>query len=174
MSHEARCATAEEALLEALLGREPLSTVDAVHVDACERCLRLRGELEVLAIELASAPEPEAPESLVERTLRRARAELRGDLLPVPPATSLPEGFGRELARLLGGALLPLPLVLAWNATILFFAGDLLSAWLPGGLITLIGAAYVTAAAGWLALLYGALPFLAHLGVRRRLSEALS
>ena len=78
------------------------------------------------------------------------------------------------MCRLLGASLLPLPLVLAWNAAVLSLGGDLLGGVVPASLLQALGAGYVLAGATWLGCLYGSLPLVAHRRVHRRALEMAS
>jgi hypothetical protein len=49
-----------------------------------------------------------------------------------------------------------------WNALVILMAPALLSQWLPSGVASGLVAVYAFAALGWLALVYGSLPFVAH------------
>lgn len=121
---------------------------------------------------------PAPPEALVATTLRRATAELvasesvahaRADAEARAAAEASrashagwPVGFRRELARLLGAALVPAAGVLALNALLFLHGPALLDRWLPEALATALPAAYAFGALGWLSLVVGSLPFLAH------------
>ena len=74
--------------------------------------------------------------------------------------------------RILASAAAALPLVLLWNFAVLSLGGELLAGLLPATLLGGLGAAYVLAAGGWLAVVYGSIPFVAHGQARRRLREA--
>jgi hypothetical protein len=113
---------------------------------------------------------PREPDSLlVARTLRAARAELRA---------TAPRVFTAELTRLLAAALPAALLVALWNAAVLWIGPDLLSGFLPGSLSPRLAVAlptlYVAGAVGWLALLVGSLPAVAHRLAARRELEALA
>ncbi len=110
-----------------------------------------------------AGPAPEPSPLLVARSLQRARAELAG---AAPKAA-----YGRELSRAVRASLVPLPLVVAWNAAVLVFGTQLLAIWLPETLAVALPAAYVFGAAGWLALLWLSLPALARQQATRRTRE---
>jgi len=128
----------------------------------------LSRELDQLLAEILEAPrEPDA--SLVTRTQRRARAELRA---------SSPRAVTVELSRLLAAAIPALCLIVLWNATVLWLGPELLAGVLPTALAPKLAAAlptvYVVGAAGWAALLVGSLPAVAHRLAARRELEALA
>jgi hypothetical protein len=166
-----RCEGVQGRLSDALLARGAAASTDRRHAEGCEACGAHARALARLGASLAAdADVPDASDALVAVTLERARAELgRRDAALAGPAT----GFRRELARLVGTALLPLPLVLLWNAAVLSLGGELLGGVLPAGLVRALGAGYVLAGATWLACLYGSLPVVAHRTLRRRSPSAL-
>jgi hypothetical protein len=92
--------------------------------------------------------------------------------VPVSRRT-LPPGFGRELARLLAVALAALPVVVVWNVVVIRFGGRLLEGLLPEPVLGVVAGAYVASVAGWLAFLYGSIPFVAHRRVQRTSSEVM-
>ncbi len=175
------CDAVRVRLEEALLGRGEPQPADQAHLAECAACAALHEALCAIAAELdawaAAEPRPE----LVGETLARAAAELRAPA-PLPSAAAvrpaplairpaLPRGFGRELARIFVVALAPLPLVLVWNWIVIVSFGQLLAGLVPAPLLGALGVAYALAAASWLAVLYGALPFVAHRRVMRLESE---
>jgi len=121
--------------------------------------------------ELAAAAPRVPPEALVQDTLRRASQELREGTAVAPRWRAIPEGFERELARLLLAALPALALAIGWNAYVLARGPELLAAWLPLQLAWALPIAYAGGAAGWLALVLGSLPLLAHRRALMRLRE---
>jgi len=128
----------------------------------------LSRELEHLLAEILEAPrEPDA--RLVAHTQRLARAELRA---------TTPRAVTAELIRLVAAALPAVCLVLAWNAAVLWIGPDLVAGLLPTSLAPKLAAAlptlYVVGAAGWMALLVGSLPAVAHRLAARRELEALA
>jgi hypothetical protein len=169
------CADVEARLAEALLERREPSDPDRAHARDCGACAALLGELDELRLALGALPAPEPPRELVSRAWRRAAAELRGSPLarstPGELRRGVPEGFRRELLRLLGVALAPLPLVALWNAALLALGDRLLAGLVPAPLLSTLAAAYVLSAAAWLSLLYGSLPFVAQRRVERRDGE---
>jgi len=128
------------------------------HDPASER-LRPLADLRPLLDDLV-AEEP--PEALVEDTLRCACAALRESACEPPRWRNIPAGFRRELLRLIAATLPALAVAIAWDALILARAPGLLAAWLPVPLAWALPIAYVLGAAGWLALVLGSLPLLAH------------
>jgi hypothetical protein len=121
----------------------------------------LETELARLAPRLDELQVGEPPTALVERTLRAARLELART--PAAPVSQpLPAGFKRELVRVLSLTAAPGALAIVWNALVILVAPALLSQWLPEGIAGALVAAYAFAALGWLALVYGSLPFVAH------------
>ena len=143
----------EEALIEAFLARELPAEGDG------------GAGLRRLAAALEAEPTPEPHPAVVARTLHRARAELAA------------EQQRRELlltlGRLLAATALPVLLALAWNVALLQLAPPFLANWLPPAVAWALVGAYAFGSAGWLALLYGSLPALAHRSVARRQREAL-
>jgi hypothetical protein len=134
-------------------------------------------ELARLAPSLDSLEEPQPSEKLVRGTLQLASAELRAGAHSAPakrPHPALPTGFTRELGRLLGASALSLPLFLLWNLAILWLGRELLVAWLPASLTWGLAGAYVFGAIGWLALVLGTLPVLAHRRALLRHDEAVT
>jgi hypothetical protein len=163
------CDAVQERMTEALLDQRAPAAPDLLHAEGCLACAACRDELAALRAGLDAEPSPELPAGLAAQVRRRALEELaRGG---VPARAGLPLGFGRELGRILAGAVAALPLVLAWNAAVLVFGGELLRGLLPNGLAIALAAAYALAAAGWLAVLFGALPLVAYGQARRRLQE---
>ncbi len=122
-------------------------------------------ELARLAPCLDSLQAPQPAEDLVSRTLQLASSELRAgaqSALQQQGHTFVPTGFKRELARLLGASALSLPLFLLWNLAILSLGREILATWLPPSFTWSLAGAYVLGAIGWLALVVGTLPVLAH------------
>ncbi len=133
----------------------------------------LERALAELAAELDRYEVAEPSDALVSATLERSSALLRGPV-PTPRHAAIPTGFKRELTRLLAAAAVPLVLVVAWNAFVLLNAPEWLATWLPASLAWALPAAYVLGAAGWLALVFGSLPLVAHRRAWQRHREALS
>ena len=134
-------------------------------------------ELARLAPALDSLEVPEPSEALVNHTLQMASAELRlgtETALQQPGHTFIPAGFKRELARLLGASALSLPLYLLWNLGILTLGREILLIWLPASYTWALAGVYVFGAVGWLALVMGTLPVLAHRRALLRHNEAVT
>jgi hypothetical protein len=134
-------------------------------------------ELARLAPSLDSLEVPQPSEGLVSRTLQLASAELRAgtqSALQQRGHAFVPTGFKREMARLLGASALSLPLFLLWNLAILSLGREILVAWLPASLTWSLAGAYVFGAIGWLALVLGTLPVLAHRRALLRHNEAVT
>lgn len=134
------------------------------------RDAQLEEALRQLGPALDGVEVPPPPSELVDRALLAARAELARPVA-VAARPALPAGFGRELARLLALTAAPLALVLALNAAILLTAPEWLSGWLPAPLVSFGVAAWAFGALGWLALVWGSLPFVAHRRALTRLQE---
>jgi hypothetical protein len=175
MPGEPSCAEVEARLVEALLARLEPDPRDRTHAAGCPDCGRAQAELQGLRQAFDTMPQAEPSPELVALTQRCASAELARAKLIRPalkaPIYGLPVGFRRELARLLGGALAPLPLVLLWNLALLALVQRLLAGWVPAPLLSVLLIAYMVAAAGWIALVYGSIPLVAHQRVQRRLRE---
>jgi hypothetical protein len=175
MPTETPCEEVEARLVEALLARTQPTAQDCAHAAACPSCGPALDELRTLRRALDAAAEPEPRPALLAAAWRGAVAELeRARAAPAPakaPIQGVPLGFHRELGRLLGGALAPLPLVLLWNVALLALGQRLLAGWVPAPVLSMLAVGYVLAAAGWIALLYGSIPLVAHRRVQRRLPE---
>ncbi len=179
MAPEGRCAEVEDRLTQTLLARSEPEAEDRAHAQDCAVCGPLLRELTSLRGLLDHDDVGvDAPESVASTTLARARSLLgsRRQSAPLPARVpgGLPEGFSGECLRLLGAALVPFPLVVAWNLAFLALGEQLLGSFLPPALLATVGIAYVAAAAGWLALLYGSIPILAHRRVQQRPAEVSS
>jgi hypothetical protein len=134
-------------------------------------------ELERLAPALDSLEVPAPSEGLVSHTLQLASVELRlgtQTALQERGHAVVPAGFKRELARLLGASALSLPLFLLWNLVILSLGREILLTWLPVYFTWGLAGAYVFGAIGWLALVLGTLPVLAHRRALLRHNEAVT
>jgi len=176
----ALCDSVQERLAEAFLAHATPAADDVAHAAACAQCSAARAELAALAAGLAATSAPAPSELLVQRTQRRARAELAAliereqeEALASPGGSALllPEGFARECGRLLLGSVAVLPVVLLWNGFVLVFAQRLLAGVVPEALLAVVGGAYVACGAAWLTFLYGSIPFVAHRRARRVPSE---
>jgi hypothetical protein len=91
-----------------------------------------------------------------------------------PGHALVPVGFKRELARLLGASALSLPLFLLWNLAVISLGREILATWLPASLTWGMAGAYAFGAIGWLALVLGTLPVLAHRRALLRHHEAVT
>ena len=134
----------------------------------------IRRALEELGTELDSFQAGDAPDHLVERTMRRARGQL---LAPArrsaskaddtgERATVLP-GFKRELVRLLAITAPVAAVAVAWLTFLWARLPDWLGVWLPAGIATAATGAWALGAVTLLSLTYGSLPFFAHQRVLR-------
>lgn len=163
------CAGVQERMTDALLDHRDPTAPDLLHAEGCAACAACRDELAAVRAALDAGPEPMLPAARLAEVRRLAAAELaRG---ASPAGARLPAGYGRELGRVLAGALAALPIVLAWNAAVLLLGGELLAGLVPRGLAVGLATAYGVAAAGWIAFLFGALPLVADGQARRRLQE---
>ena len=131
----------------------------------------IRRALEELGRELDSFQVGDAPDHLVERTMRRARGQLlapaRRSAGAVDPGAGVLPGFKRELMRLLA---LTAPVAAAAFACLAFVWGRLpewLGTWLPAGVAAAATGGWVLCAVTLLSLTYGSLPFFAHQRVLR-------
>lgn len=163
------CAGAQERMIEALLAHRDAAAPDLAHAQACDDCREHRDSLLALCVGLDEAAWPALPEALAERARRAAFAELAARIEPAQ--APLPEGFGRQLVRVLAAPTLLLPIIVAWNAAVLFFGGELLAELVPSAALATLGAFYALAAGGSVALIFGSIPFVAQLEARRRLCE---
>lgn len=175
MSATDACRTARSALEDSFLDRRTPGAEIRAHLDSCVACREVEAELRALGEALSGLVTGAPPERLIARTLLRGRAELtsRSPALAVagPLGPRLPRGFGGELLRLLGVATAALPLVLAWNALVIRLGGRLLAGFVPEPLLSVLAGAYLASVAGWLAFVYGSIPFVAHRRVQRTISE---
>ncbi|MCP3986023.1 MAG: hypothetical protein GY723_16695 [bacterium] len=116
---------------------------------------------------------PEPSDALVSATLERASTLLRTPA-PIPAHTEIPVGFKRELAKLIAAVSVPFLFVLGWNAFVILRVPGFLGTWLPDPLAWALPAAYVLGAAGWLTLVFGSLPVVAHRRAWLRHQEVLT
>ena len=175
MSPPDACRTARAALEEACLDRRAPSSEIRAHLDSCIACREVETELRTLGEALRDLPAGAPPDPLIARTLLRGRAEL-ASRSPAPTGAGplgpqLPRGFAGELLRLLGVATAALPLVLAFNTLVLRLGGRLLAGFVPEPVLSVLAGAYLASVAGWLAFVYGSIPFVAHRRVQRATSE---
>jgi hypothetical protein len=169
------CAAVEARLVEALLARREPDPADLEHARECVACGAARDELRALRLALDAQPAPEPSLALASAAWRSAARELQAaPAVPEALPRGVPEGFARELVRLLAVALAPLPLVVLWNGALLALGDRLLAGLVPAPLLSALAAAYVLSAAAWLSLLYGSLPFVAQRRAERRGEEDLA
>ncbi|HTF34597.1 MAG TPA: hypothetical protein VK714_12980 [Myxococcota bacterium] len=175
MSATDACRTARAALEDAFLDRRTPGAEIRAHLDSCVDCREVEAALRTLGETLGELVAGAPTERLIARTLLRGRAELasRGPALAGAGLLGprLPRGFTGELLRLLGVATAALPLVLAWNALVIRFGGRLLAGFVPEPVLSVLAGAYLASVAGWLAFVYGSIPFVAHRRVQRSISE---
>ncbi len=129
----------------------------------------IRRALEALGPDLDTFRVPDAPDHLVERTMRRARGQLLAPQRRHAAETerpTLPKGFKTELVRLLA---LTAPIAAATIVCLSFVWEHLPEwlAWLPAGLAAAAAGAWLVGAVTLLSLTYGSLPFFAHQRVLR-------
>jgi len=134
----------------------------ARHVATCDVCRTDASALRHVAIALAAAQFPSPPAALATR-VRAAAAPL---LARHARASTL-----RTVARAVGAAVLPLPLVLLVDVYVLRAAYDALRAVLPAALSLYFVLNYTTLLAVLLTLAYGAVPLLAERQARVRREE---
>jgi hypothetical protein len=171
---EAPCGDVQERLIEAFFARSAPAAGDRAHAIACPACGALNADLRALADVLDASRVPELNAERAAALRRRVALDL-GAAAVTPPATArLPEGYPRELARLLAWAALPLPAVLLIYAGLFRIGGALLAEWLPAALVTAIGFAFALGTASWMALIYGSLPFVAQRAAIRRSAQRLA
>jgi hypothetical protein len=156
----------EARLIEAFLAREGAGADRPPEVDEDPSLAAFARDLARLEVELSTLPEPDAPESLVARSLALGRAELR-------PTT--PRAVALQLGRLVLAAALPLAAVLLTHLLLVLYGPGVIAGWLPDflprSLATALPWVYAIGAAGWLALLLGSLPTLAHRTAARHPQE---
>jgi len=171
---EAPCGDVQERLTEAFFARSAPATGDRAHADACPACGTLSADLRALAEVLDASRVPELGAERAAALRRRVAVDLTGTVA-IPPATAgLPEGYPRELARLLAWAALPLPAVLLIYTGLFRVGGAVLAEWLPAALVTAIGFAFALGTASWMALIYGSLPFVAQRAATRRSAQRMA
>lgn len=171
---ELGCEAVQARMREALLAREAPAAEDVAHASACAACSAHREHLRVLR-ETLDAETPSLPPDRARAALLRARHEL-GAPPPAPLARSaraLPPSYSAELTRLLLWAVIPLPLVLLWYELLFRIGGALLGEIVPRALLYAIAFASVVGTASWLAVIFGAIPFVAHHRAQRRTRETL-
>jgi len=153
------CEDVREALF---LGRE-LAGASAAHLAACATCREEVGTLRRLAAALAvGTPAPPSP-GLETRLLARAAPAL---------AANARRATWRAVARAVGTALVPLPVLLALNVWVMYVAYALLRVVLPDALSLYVVANHALLLAFLSALTYGAVPILAARQIRPALEES--
>jgi hypothetical protein len=169
------CRLARASLEDAFLARRIPGAEIRAHLDSCVACREVEAALRRLGESLDSLAAGEPPEALILATQLRGRADLVSQNLVRGGARALgqvlPRGFAGELLRLVGFATAALPLVLAWNALVIRLGGRLLAGFVPEPVLSVLAGAYLASVAGWLAFVYGSIPFVAHRRVQRSISE---
>ena len=173
MTTEAPCPEVQERLTEAFFARSMPAAEDRAHTDACPTCGALSADLRALAMVLEARQVPELGAERASALRRRAEIEL-SHVIALPRTTGLPEGYPRELARLLAWAALPLPAVLLIYTVLFRIGGAWLAEWLPAALVAAIGFAFALGTASWMALIYGSLPFVAQWAAARRSAQRMA
>jgi hypothetical protein len=120
------------------------------HARACDDCRAAPPPLEQLRNALEAGAEPDAGR-LTQLALSRLLPELRA---------RAQTAFWHRLARVLGIALLPLPLVLAADVWLLGRVYELAAAWLPSPLAVYIVVSYAASALVVIGITYAAIPLL--------------
>jgi hypothetical protein len=161
MTADPRCEQVQARLSDAWFSRAEIASDALAHAASCPACGAHREALLALGHALDAESPPALPSERAAAILARAVAELATPVAPAA-ASGLPPHYRRELARLLFWALLPLPLAMAWYALLFRLGGTLLGTLLPELMVQALGAAFALVVASWLALVYGAIPFVAH------------
>lgn len=158
------CSEVEQRLSNAVIGGGRGAAADLAHAASCASCAHHLADLRAIAA-LLSESFSQSPDPAKTTAARRAAAvELaaaHAAQLTAPTARRLPTGYGRELARILGWALLPLPLAVFAYVQLFRAGAALLGGLLPEPALFAFGVAAALVASSWLALVYGALPFVA-------------
>lgn len=149
----------DDALATLFLGGS-LEEATRAHVASCARCQEDEELVRAVREAFAASPVPEPPAVLGARVLRAAEP-LLGRRAAWP-----------TLARALGVALVPLPLILWFNWLLVRSAEQLLSSVLPSSLSFYVVLNYTILLALLLALTYGAVPILAERQARGRCEES--
>jgi len=153
--------TCDDVLATLLLG-QPLDAAAEAHVDACDRCSAEAPVVRTLAEGLAAfAPSPPAP-GLSAAVLRVARPLLR----------EARRARWAAVARALAAALVPLPLIVLLDATIVRALRSALAVVLPSGLSTYLAFNYAALLALLLSITYAAVPLLVERQARGRWMES--
>jgi hypothetical protein len=149
----------DDALATLFLG-VPLDEAMRAHVAGCARCREDEHLVRAVTSALAASTVPEPPPGLAAHVLRAAEP-LLGRRAAWP-----------TLARALGVALVPLPLILWFNWLLVRSAERVLSSVLPSSLSFYVVLNYSILLALLLALTYGAVPILAERQARGRREES--
>lgn len=139
-------------VLERLLLEKDLDETAADHVRGCPRCGRDSAVVDSLRRQLAAGRPPEPSPALLGRIMSSARPIL---------ARNRRRAIWLLVARAVGAALLPLPLILLVDAYVLGEIHRLLSLVLPRTLTLYLVAGQASLIALLLAITYGAIPLLA-------------
>ncbi len=123
----------------------------AAHVAECEACRPLAPPLARLAAALDAAPVELDAAALSRQALRRVAPLL---------AARARGAFWPRLTRVLGIALLPLPVLIAVDAVLLVWLYGQVSAWLPSGVATYLIASYAAMVSICVGLVYAVIPLL--------------
>jgi hypothetical protein len=140
----------DDVLLRVLLGATP-DGPDLRHVESCARCAREVPQARALGRGLAAYAVPEPPRGLSARVVAAARPILARARRPA---------FA-PLARALGAALLPLPVIVAANVVALRAAHHALGLVLPAALTSYLVFHWVALIVLLLGTTYAAVPLLA-------------
>lgn len=174
MPIDERCDEIQNGLIEAFLERRDASTAEQAHAAACPACGAATRDLAALSATLLHTGElPVERFTAIRLRVAHELAEAATAATRATRESELPQGFGRELLRLLAWSLLPLPLALIGYALLLQIGGALLGFILPEAAVFALGLVAAFGAASWLALIYGSLPFFARRQVLARQREVL-
>ena len=168
------CEGIHRGLIEAFFARSEASAGELAHAATCPTCGAVTQDLADLSAALANTGElPSERGAAVRLRVAHELAEAVAAAATATRESELPRGFGRELVRLLGWSLLPLPLALFAFALLFRLGSGLLGEILPEVTVLALGLVAAFGAASWLALIYGSLPFFAHRRVLARQREVL-
>lgn len=174
MPTDSACTHTAERLEAAFWSRTPSSAADAEHAAACAVCGELMKGLETLAESLGAHHAPLLSADRTRSIRQLAARELTGSVLATQStaphgsrAGELPNGYARELIRILAWALLPLPIALFTYVRLFQIGGAMLERVLPDWGVVAVGITAASGAASWLAVVYGSIPLVAY----RRLSS---
>jgi hypothetical protein len=165
MSPDRRCTEICDALDDALFARRTPAAELSAHARDCVACTEHLEALRETLARLDEAPAAQLSDASAGAIRRHVAQQLASEHAAQTVAArdrSLPEGYARELARILAWAMLPLPLVMFIYAQLFQLGGALLGQWLPQAVVLAIGAAAALGASSWMAFVYGSIPFVAH------------